>query len=82
MITGIPKLDIITGGLKEGELALAARTSIDKTSIALYMALEATKLLSEHEYVCFFSLEMSVNQLINRIISIEVNETINNIIKN
>ncbi|MBR9983724.1 MAG: hypothetical protein KFE24_04750 [Wolbachia endosymbiont of Homalodisca vitripennis] len=43
---------------------------------------EAAKLLNDHEYVCFFSLEMSANQLINRIISIEVNETINNILKN
>ncbi|MDR2978716.1 MAG: AAA family ATPase [Rickettsiales bacterium] len=81
--TGIPKLDTITGGLKKGELTmLAARTSIGKTSIALYMALQAAKPLNYHGYVCFFSLEMSANQLINRIISIEVNETINNIIKN
>ncbi|WCR59891.1 MAG: Replicative DNA helicase [Wolbachia endosymbiont of Ctenocephalides felis wCfeF] len=81
--TGVTKLDTITGGLKKGELTvLAARTSIGKTSIALYMALQAAKPLNDHEYVCFFSLEMSANQLINRIISIEVNETINNIIKN
>ncbi|QXY88906.1 DnaB-like helicase C-terminal domain-containing protein [Wolbachia endosymbiont of Diaphorina citri] len=46
------------------------------------MALEAAKLLNDHEYVCFFSLEMSANQLINRIISIKVNETVNTIIKN
>ena len=77
-----PRLDTITGGLKEGELTvLAARTSIGKTSIALHMALQAAKLLKKQEYVCFFSLEMSANQLINRMISIEVNETINNIIK-
>lgn len=78
--TGIKEL---TGGFKEGELSiLAARTSIGKTSIALHMALEAAKLLNDHEYVCFFSLEMSANQLINRIISIKVNETVNTIIKN
>ncbi|WP_349967882.1 DnaB-like helicase C-terminal domain-containing protein [Wolbachia endosymbiont of Armadillidium arcangelii] len=83
MTTGIEELDRITGGFKEGELTvLAARTSIGKTSIALYMALQAAKLLNDHEYICFFSLEMSANQLINRIISIEVNETINNILKN
>jgi replicative DNA helicase len=82
MTTGIEQLDTITGGFKEGELTvLAARTSIGKTSIALYMALQAAKLLEDHEYICFFSLEMSANQLINRIISIEVNETINNILK-
>lgn len=81
--TGIKELDKITGGFKEGELSvLAARTSIGKTSIALHMALEAAKLLNDHEYVCFFSLEMSANQLINRIISIKVNETVNTIIKN
>lgn len=81
--TGIKELDKITGGFKEGELSiLAARTSIGKTSIALHMALEAAKLLEDHEYVCFFSLEMSANQLINRIISIKVNETVNTIIKN
>lgn len=81
--TGIKELDTITGGFKEGELSiLAARTSIGKTSIALHMALEAAKLLNDHEYVCFFSLEMSANQLINRIISIKVNETVNTIIKN
>lgn len=80
--TGIKELDTITGGFKEGELSvLAARTSIGKTSIALHMALEAAKLLNDHEYVCFFSLEMSANQLINRIISIKVNETVNTIIK-
>lgn len=81
--TGIKELDTITGGFKEGELSvLAARTSIGKTSIALHMALEAAKLLNDHEYVYFFSLEMSANQLINRIISIKVNETVNTIIKN
>ncbi|QJT93922.1 hypothetical protein HGO53_00060 [Wolbachia endosymbiont of Diaphorina citri] len=80
--TGIKELDTITGGFKEGEFSvLAARTSIGKTSIALHMALEAAKLLNDHEYVCFFSLEMSANQLINRIISIKVNETVNTIIK-
>ncbi|GFQ82740.1 probable plasmid replicative DNA helicase [Trichonephila clavata] len=71
--TGIPRLDTITGGLKEGELTvLAARTSIGKTSIALHMALQAAKLLKNQEYICFFSLEMSANQLINRMISIEL----------
>ncbi|NSX83258.1 hypothetical protein GOM44_02080 [Wolbachia endosymbiont of Atemnus politus] len=81
--TGMPKLDTITGGLKRGELTvLAARTSIGKASIALCMALQAAKLLNDNNYVCFFSPEISANQLINRIISIEVNETINNIIKN
>ncbi|WP_395463572.1 DnaB-like helicase C-terminal domain-containing protein [Wolbachia endosymbiont of Cantharis cryptica] len=80
--TGIPKLDDLTGGLKAGELiVLAARTSIGKTSIALHMALQAAKLLGSEDYICFFSLEMSANQLIDRMISIEVNETMNNIIK-
>ncbi|GBO32678.1 hypothetical protein AVEN_275691-1 [Araneus ventricosus] len=52
--TGIPKLDTITGGLKEEELTvLAACTSIGKTSIALHMSLQAAKLLKNQEYVCF-----------------------------
>ncbi|OAB82216.1 hypothetical protein HGO53_04655 [Wolbachia endosymbiont of Diaphorina citri] len=61
------ELDRITGGFKEGELSvLAARTSISKTSIALYIALQAAKLLNDHKHICFFSLKMSANQLNNQ----------------
>ncbi|WP_214249641.1 DnaB-like helicase C-terminal domain-containing protein [Wolbachia endosymbiont of Anopheles demeilloni] len=67
MTIGIGELNRITGGFKEGELSvLAARTSISKTSIGLYMSLQAAKLPNDHEYVCFFSLKMSTNQLNNQ----------------
>ena len=66
--TGLSDLDRVTLGLNKAELILiAARPGMGKTSIALNMALHAA--LHEHQTVAIFSLEMSREQLVMRLLS-------------
>ena len=66
--TGLADLDRVTLGLNKSELILiAARPGMGKTSIALNMALHAA--LNEHQTVAIFSLEMSREQLVTRLLS-------------
>ena len=66
--TGLPDLDRLTLGLNKSELILvAARPGMGKTSIALNMALHAA--MAEHKTVAIFSLEMSREQLVMRLLS-------------
>ena len=66
--TGLPDLDRVTLGLNKSELILvAARPGMGKTSIALNMALHAA--MNEHQTVAVFSLEMSREQLVTRLLS-------------
>ena len=66
--TGLPDLDRMILGLNRGELILvAARPGMGKTSIALNMALHAGLHLSKT--VAIFSLEMSREQLVSRLLS-------------
>ena len=66
--TGLPDLDKLTLGLNKSELILvAARPGMGKTSIALNMALHAA--MAEHKTVAIFSLEMSREQLVMRLLS-------------
>jgi len=65
--SGLVKLDRITGGLQGGDLILlAARPSMGKTAIALFIAKNAT--LIGKKNVLMFSLEMSEKKLIDRLI--------------
>ena len=66
--TGMPDLDHITMGLKKGELILiAARPGQGKTSMALNLA----RYVGEHsgQTVAVFSLEMSREELVQRLLS-------------
>ena len=66
--TGLADLDRVTLGLNRSELILiAARPGMGKTSIALNMALHAA--LNERQTVAIFSLEMSREQLVTRLLS-------------
>ena len=66
--TGLPDLDRVILGLNRSELILiAARPGMGKTSIALNMALHAA--LNERQTVAIFSLEMSREQLVMRLLS-------------
>ena len=66
--TGLPDLDRVTLGLNKSELILiAARPGMGKTSIALNMALHAA--MNQHQTVAVFSLEMSREQLVMRLLS-------------
>ncbi len=66
--TGYKKLNETTTGLCNGDLIiLAARPGMGKTSLALNIA---SKNLSAGKGVVIYSLEMPVEQLINRILSI------------
>ena len=66
--TGVPDLDNVTLGLKKGELVLiAARPGQGKTSLALNLA----RYVGEHsgQTVAIFSLEMSREELVQRLLS-------------
>ena len=66
--TGLPDLDRTILGLNKSELILvAARPGMGKTSIALNMALYAA--LNLKKTVAIFSLEMSREQLVTRLLS-------------
>lgn len=66
--TGLPDLDRVTLGLNKSELTLiAARPGMGKTSIALNLALHAAMNLKKT--VAIFSLEMSREQLVTRLLS-------------
>ena len=66
--TGLPDLDSKILGLNRAELVLvAARPGMGKTSIALNMALHVA--MSEHKSVAIFSLEISREQLVMRLLS-------------
>jgi len=73
-VTGVPtnfsELDQVTQGLQPGELIiLAARPSVGKTSLALNVARNAAVLA--HHPVCIFSLEMSKESLVQRLLCSE-----------
>ncbi|MBP8253135.1 MAG: replicative DNA helicase, partial [Herpetosiphon sp.] len=66
--TGFHDFDKLTGGLQKSDLLiLAARPATGKTSLALNIAYQAA--LHEEANVAIFSLEMSRDQLIQRILA-------------
>lgn len=74
-ITGIPTgftdLDLKTAGLQNSDLVLiAARPGMGKTAMALNIAQYAA--VQKHVPVAIFNLEMSKDQLVNRMLSSEV----------
>ncbi len=68
--TGFKDVDDITSGLQKSDLIIiAGRPSSGKTSLVLNIAAHAA--LHEHATVAIFSLEMSKEQLVTRIMSTE-----------
>ncbi len=73
-VTGIPTgfldLDYKTAGMQPSDLVLiAARPSMGKTAFVLNIAQEVA--FKQHKSVAIFSLEMSKEQLVNRLFSLE-----------
>src|SRR5271165_5881526 len=67
--TGFKKLDEKTGGLHEGDLIIiAARPSMGKTALALNIAQHVATLRDQPKTVAVFSLEMSRESLLTRMI--------------
>lgn len=67
--TGFERLDLLTGGLQNSDLVIvAARPSMGKTAFALCAALNAA--LKQNVPVAIFSLEMSRQQIMHRMLSI------------
>ena len=77
--SGIPSLDTKLGGFQDSDLIiLAARPSMGKTSLAVNIAVNAAEILDkkhqegeEAKSIALFSLEMSGQQLANRILSMK-----------
>ncbi|MGZ3608599.1 MAG: replicative DNA helicase [Ktedonobacteraceae bacterium] len=68
--TGFTDLDRLTGGLQKSDLiVLAARPGIGKTSLALSLAHNTA--LKYHNSIAVFSLEMSKDQLAQRLLSMD-----------
>ncbi len=68
--TGFTDLDRLTGGLQRSDLIiLAARPAIGKTSLALSLAHNSA--LKHQQSVAIFSLEMSKEQLVQRLLSMD-----------
>jgi len=68
--TGFNDIDKLLGGLQRSDMViLAARPSVGKTSLALSIAHSAAK--KHRQRVAFFSLEMSNEQVVQRLISAE-----------
>lgn len=75
-LTGVPSgftyLDKITNGFQNSDLLiLAARPSVGKTALSLNLAINAMKNSPKGVSVAFFSLEMSAEQLVQRLLSTE-----------
>lgn len=68
--TGFAQLDRLTSGWQKSDLiVLAARPGMGKTAFTLALARNAA--INDSKGVAFFSLEMSTNQLVSRLISME-----------
>ena len=68
--TGFTDLDRMTGGLQKSDLIiLAARPAVGKTSMALSLAHNAA--LKHQQSIAIFSLEMSKEQLVQRLLSMD-----------
>ena len=68
--TGFSDIDKLLGGLQRSDMViLAARPSVGKTSLALGIAHNAAKKFQQR--VAFFSLEMSNEQVVQRLVSAE-----------
>src|SRR5438445_4714313 len=68
--TGFADLDHLTGGLQKSDLIiLAARPAVDKSSMALTMAHNTA--VKHQRSVAIFSLEMSKEQLVQRLLSMD-----------
>ncbi|MDM8001100.1 MAG: replicative DNA helicase [Dehalococcoidia bacterium] len=68
--TGFPAVDELLGGMQRSDMVvLAARTTLGKTSLALCIARNAA--MEQGAHVAIFSLEMSKETLVRRLLAIE-----------
>lgn len=80
ILSGFIDLDTTTKGFKQGDLIIVAgRPSMGKTSLALNITNHI--ILKQKSSVYIFSLEMSKNEILDKILSIESNVKIKNIQK-
>lgn len=77
--TGLPALDSIIGGWRQGALyTLGARPAVGKTAVAMQFALG----LAAHGQVAFSSLEMGGDELVKRMLSSELRISANKVQRN
>lgn len=76
--TGFPELDMMTSGFQDGDLVIiAGRPSMGKTALALNVAFNAC--LHNKIPVAIFSLEMSTEALVQRLICAEADVAMRNL---
>lgn len=76
--TGYPQLNKVTLGFQKGDMMiLAARPSVGKSTYAINLAMQVSKLNDAH--VALFSLEMSVEQILMRMYSYQAEIELSNI---
>nr|QCI07570.1 replication helicase subunit [Nitophyllum punctatum] len=78
--SGLKNLDQLVQEFKSGDLiVIAGRPSIGKTSLAINIAYNITQ--TSKRGICIFSLEMSSQQIIYKLISVASNVSINKLLK-
>ncbi|HDQ99547.1 MAG TPA: replicative DNA helicase, partial [candidate division WOR-3 bacterium] len=78
--TGFPDLDEKTSGFQKGDLIIiAGRPSMGKTALALNIAVNASLRSKTREPVAIFSLEMSTEALVQRLICAEADVSMKNL---
>jgi len=79
ILTGINGLDEITHGLQPGQMiVIAARPGMGKSTLALDFARSAA--LRQGKSCCFFSLEMSANEIVMRMFAAEASVHLNHVL--
>jgi|14BtaG_2_1085337.scaffolds.fasta_scaffold00297_32 replicative DNA helicase len=77
--TGLEEIDKLTCGLQAPDLIIVAgRASMGKTSICMNIAANVAKTLTQDQSVAIFSLEMSSEQLVKRMIACETGVSLSN----
>lgn len=78
ILTGLSDLNYMTGGWQKQDLiVIAARTSVGKTSLAVNTFVAAA--LKEKKRVALFSLEMSADQIVDRLVASSKRISLHNI---
>lgn len=80
--SGFSDLDNLLGGFKNSDLIIiAARPSMGKTALSINIGINAAEAVAKHnKNIAIFSMEMSADQIVSRIVSVKCNLSPNKIL--